>query len=119
MRLFGRTRNVSLLILVVVVLPVAWMSLFSNSGEQNFAIAIHFYLQKFYCLGRRIKIHANICLYAGNNELVVDAQLSELRSRLYHAETLNKEREVDLQKLRSQLKLVLSSHTHGNKYVLF
>lgn len=58
-------------------------------------------------------------LIVGSNELLVDSQLSELKTRLRHAETMNQERELDLQKLRNQLNILLNSQANGNRYCVF
>ncbi len=47
-------------------------------------------------------------------EDLMERRLAELRDRLYHAESLSQEREGDIHVLRSQLNILLTSHTHEN-----
>ena len=44
----------------------------------------------------------------------MEKNLAELRDRLFYAEALNQEREHDVQNLRSQLKVLMGTHQHGN-----
>ena len=52
-------------------------------------------------------------------EQIIDVRLTELKNRLKHVETINHERELDLQDLRRQLNVLLtfSESDYENQFV--
>lgn len=55
------------------------------------------------------------CIDAGD-DIIVDARLTELRDRLRQVETINHERELDLQDLRQQINIVLAANIGNNRF---
>ena len=47
-------------------------------------------------------------------EELLEKRLAEMRDRLRHAETLNRERTADVMGLRSQINVLMHGHRHGN-----
>ena len=50
-----------------------------------------------------------------STEDLLEKRLAEMRDRLQHAESLNRERESDIMALRSQINVLMQGHMHGNK----
>ena len=48
-------------------------------------------------------------------EELLEKRYVDLRDRLYHAESLNLERESDIRILQNQVRVLLGAHMNGNK----
>ena len=52
-----------------------------------------------------------------SSEDLLEKRLAEMRDRLQHADSINREREHDLLALRKQVRVLMEAHRHGNEYV--